>query len=272
MPVALATNMTTVLVSRFIQGCGGSAPLTNTGGTISDLFTRDTSGIAMSIYGVSSTIGPPLSLVLTGYLASIKGFRILSWALMAITGGFLILIILTLPETRHTTILDKKVSKVRKLLKKEGIVEMKIYDANIDEKKNLYNLVAINLTRPVRFLFTEPITAFAAVYNGFIFGVVFLFNEAFPLVFGESHGFNTGEVGLAFIGICLGSVIGVSIYPLQERYYHKAVAANDGKSIPEARMWMARAGSVMLPISLFWFAWTSYSSVNNSFSVDSGSS
>jgi hypothetical protein len=39
----------------------------------------------MSIYGVSSTIRPPLSLMVTGYLAWIKGFRNLSWDLMGIT-------------------------------------------------------------------------------------------------------------------------------------------------------------------------------------------
>lgn len=264
LPVALATNLETVLVSRFIQGLGGSAPLTNTGGTISDLFTRDSSGFAMSIYGVSSTIGPPLSLVMTGYLAWIKGFRILSWALMGITGGLWIIVLFTLPETRHSIILDKKVAKLVKQLKSEGLGDREIFDANVDEKRSLHSLIANNLTRPIRFLFTEPITAFAAAYNGFIYGVVFLFNEAFPLVFGKGHGFNVGEVGLSFLGIVLGSVVGGLIYPLQERYYHRAVAANGGKSIPEARMWMARAGSVLLPLSLFWFAWTSYPSVSNS--------
>ncbi|KAI9738449.1 MAG: hypothetical protein M1818_005346 [Claussenomyces sp. TS43310] len=247
-PVALAPNMATVLVCRFIQGFGGSAPLTNTGGTISDLWTRDSSGFAMSIYGISSTIGPPLSLVVTGYLAWVKGFRILSWALMGITGGFWIIMILTLPETRHTAILDRKVARLNKMLTKEGITR-EILDANVDSKHSLHNLFAINLTRPLRFLFTEPITFCAALYNGFIFGVVFLFNEAMPLVFGKSHGFNVGEVGLTFGGICLGSVIGGIIYPLQERYYTRTVKANDGKSVPEARMWMARGGAIMIPIS-----------------------
>lgn len=253
--------MATVLVARFLQGFFGSAPLTNTGGTISDLWARDDSGPAMSIYGVSSTAGPSLSLVLTGYLAWIKGFRILAWALMGITGGFWIIMILTLPETRHSTILDKKTRRVRKTLAKEGITKT-ILDANIDGKRSLHSLFAINLTRPIRFLFTEPITFSAALYNGFIFGVVFLFNEAYPLVFGTAHGFNTGEVGLTFAGICIGNLIGGLIYPFQNKYYLRKVRENGGKSVPEARFWMARWGAVMIPVSLFWFAWTSYSSIH----------
>lgn len=50
-PIALAPNIGTILVCRFIQGFAGSAPLSNTGGTVSDLWARDESGAAMAFYG-----------------------------------------------------------------------------------------------------------------------------------------------------------------------------------------------------------------------------
>lgn len=91
---------------------------------------------------------------------------------------------------------------------------------------------------------------------------VYLFNEAFPLVFGPTgHGFSTGEWGLTFLGLLIGSLVGALLHPLQERVYLRRVAQNDGKGVPEARMWMARGGAFLLPISLFWFGWTSYASV-----------
>lgn len=104
----------------------------------------------------------------------------------------------------------------------------------------------------------------AAAYNGFIYGVVYLFNESFPLVFGseEGHGFDTGQTGLTFLGIAVGALIAACFYPLQERYYLRRVAENNGKGVPEARMGQARFGAFLLPISLFWFAWTSYRSVH----------
>ena len=104
----------------------------------------------------------------------------------------------------------------------------------------------------------------AAAYNGFIYGVVYLFNESFPLVFGseEGHGFNTGQTGLTFLGIAIGALIAACFYPLQERYYLRRVAENNGKGVPEARMGQARFGAFLLPISLFWFAWTSYRSIH----------
>lgn len=98
----------------------------------------------------------------------------------------------------------------------------------------------------------------AAAYNGFIYGIVYLLNESFPLVFGGGgHDFNTGEWGAAFVGLLFGSLVAAIFHPLQESYYRKQVARNDGNSVPEARMHLARFGTFLLPVSLFWFAWTS---------------
>ncbi|KAF2140952.1 uncharacterized protein K452DRAFT_229687 [Aplosporella prunicola CBS 121167] len=263
-PLALAPNIGTVIVCRLIQGFFGSAPLTNTGGTVSDLWGRNECGNAMAIYGLSSTFGPPMALVISGYIALEKGWRWLFWCYLAIFGGIWIILVLTIPETRHTTILERKTKRLRKRLQQESLAAASnLHDANASEKKNLHTLFAITLTRPFRFLLTEPITFFAAAYNGFIYGIVYLLNEAFPLVFGPTgHGFNTGEWGLSFLGLAIGSLVAACFHPLQERYYLKRVAANDGHGVPEARMWLARIGTFLLPISLFWFAWTSYPSVH----------
>ncbi|KAI0157711.1 major facilitator superfamily domain-containing protein [Xylariaceae sp. FL1272] len=264
LPIALAPNIGTIIVCRFLAGFAGSAPLTNTGGSISDLFRRDESGAIMAVYGLSSTLGPPSALPVTSYIAQNLGWRWVFWVLMAITGGFWILLVLTVPETRHTFVLKEKCRRVRKEMEKEGLSAAKsIKDANADEHDSLASIIRRTLTRPLHFLFTEPITMFAATYNGFLFGLVFLFNEAFPLVFGPGgHGFDGGQVGLSFLGLTLGPVIAFCFYPLQERYYQSRLAANNGKGVPEARVWMARGGAFLIPISLFWFAWTSYPTIH----------
>ncbi|KAK5132524.1 hypothetical protein LTR08_008908 [Meristemomyces frigidus] len=266
-PLALAPNIETVIICRLIQGFGGSAPLSNTGGTVSDLWERNESGKAMMVYGASSTFGPPFALVLSGYIVQQLGWHMLFWIFMIITGGLWVIMVLTLPETRHSIILEKKAKRVRKTLAKEGAVSPAVFENISDahnkaEKRSIHTLFAVNLTRPIRFLLTEPITMGAAAYNGFIYGIVYLFNTAFPIVFGPGgHDFNTGEWGLAFLGLALGTLAAAACHPLQERYYLKCVAANNGKGVPEARMYQARFGAFLLPISLFWFAWTSYPSI-----------
>lgn len=65
---------------------------------------------------------------------------------------------LTVPETRASIILEKKAKRVRKQLRAEGFDSAadNLLDADADEKKSLHTLFAITLTRPIRFLFTEP--------------------------------------------------------------------------------------------------------------------
>ena len=51
--------------------------------------------------------------------------------------------------------------------------------------------------------------------------------------------------------MAIGPIIAFCMYPLQERYYLRRVAEIQGKVVPEARMWMARGGALLIPIGLF---------------------
>lgn len=247
-PAALAPNMSALVGIRFLQGFVGSAPLTNTGGTIADLWERDYSGAPMAIYGLSSTLGPPIALPLTGYFAQYEGWRWLFWFFMAVLGFSWILLALTLPETRHPIILKQKTTRLRDQLKALGYPAASCIQSPPD--RGLGHLFKVTLTRPVRFLFTEPITFCTALYNGLIYGLVFLFNESFPMVFGHLHRFTHAQTSLTFLGLCVGSLLASFAHPIQERHYLKV-------RTPEARVWLSLPACFLLPISLFWFAATS---------------
>jgi len=98
----VAPNIGAIFVTRFLGGLLGTAAATNTGGTIHDLWVRDESGGPLSLYTLSSVSSPPLSLVYTGYLIMNKGWQWTFWVFMAVSGAFLVLYILTIPETRAT--------------------------------------------------------------------------------------------------------------------------------------------------------------------------
>lgn len=69
-----------------------------------------------------------------------------------------------------------------------------------------------------------------------------------------------GISGLAFIGIGVGLVIGNLLTPFVNRFYKQAcdkAAARGEKVAPEARLVGCSIGACLLPIGLFWFAWTS---------------
>ena len=100
---------------------------------------------------------------------------------------------------------------------------------------------------------------FAALWNGLLYGLIFLFNDAFAGIFGPGDGYNwqhPGLVQLTFGALVVGEVLGFLIYPYtQERYYQYAIR-KAGQSVPEARMASGTVGCCLLPIGLFIFAWT----------------
>lgn len=149
-----------------------------------------------------------------------------------------------MPETRHTIILAKKTHRLRKQLSSQT----PLFASAIvpPPRTSLSHLFKVTLTRPIRFLFTEPITFSAALYNGLIYGIVFLFNEAFPLVFENMYDFTPAEASLTFLGLCVGSIVASFFHPIQERHYLTV-------RTPESRMWLSLPACFLLPVSLFWF-------------------
>ena len=104
----------------------------------------------------------------------------------------------------------------------------------------------------------EPILILVTLYMAFIYGTIYLFFESYPISFQEQRGWNGGVGALPFIGIIIGVVIGVAIITWNSngRFKQKMIA-NGGKPIPEERLIPMIIGAFLLPIGLFWFAWTS---------------
>ena len=55
---AVSTNLNMLIAFRFLEGVFGSAPLTNGGGTIADLFVQEKRGRAMSTFAMGPIVGP----------------------------------------------------------------------------------------------------------------------------------------------------------------------------------------------------------------------
>ena len=67
-PCALAKNIATELVARFIDGLAGSAFLSVAGGTVGDMFARNELQAPMMIFTASPFVGPPLGPMVAGFI------------------------------------------------------------------------------------------------------------------------------------------------------------------------------------------------------------
>jgi hypothetical protein len=76
-------------------------------------------------------------------------------------------------------------------------------------------------------------------------------------VFGHNHGFTLSQVGLCFLGIFIGMVIGVASDPIWRRNYERLIRNREqqtgekGGSEPEFRLPPTIAGSIIVPVGLF---------------------
>lgn len=237
---ALVKNLGGFLVLRFLSGWFCAVTIANFGGTIADLFDPHDTGRAMSLFLWAATAGSPFGYFLFSFVAQYRGWRDVFWALLGICGGVWLVMCATLKETRHSIILLRRAARERK---ERGTDAIEVSDSM--KQRGSKELFKVALLRPFRFLFSEAIIVFGALYNGYLYGLSFLFNGAFALVFGPGgHDFAVDGIGMSFLGI----VVGISIGPItniwQERYYQRRIAAMGGKNIPEARVQMGKVAAV----------------------------
>lgn len=99
-------------------------------------------------------------------------------------------------------------------------------------------------------------------FTAILLGILYIFFQAFPLVFANVYHFDLQMIGCTFLGLLVGMVSGTLTDPLWARNYRRLVANNNGVSEPEFRLPPAMAGAVLVPVGIFWFAWTTVESVH----------
>lgn len=110
--------------------------------------------------------------------------------------------------------------------------------------------------------------AVLSTYTSLLQAVLYMCFSAFPLVFGNNHGFNLWQIGLTFLGLAVGNVIACLCNPLWHKQWMGSIAKEKAKhgaeykTQPELRLPPAIVGGPMLTAALFWFAWTTYPSVH----------
>lgn len=118
------------------------------------------------------------------------------------------------------------------------------------------------MVRPWVLLVSEPIVLLLAIYAAIIYGILFMALAAFPIVFGEEHGWSQGIDGLSFLGVIGGQITAVVFYLWLDARYKRTSARMGGFAPAEERLPPALIGAPALPIGLFWFAFTTYASVH----------
>ena len=95
-----------------------------------------------------------------------------------------------------------------------------------------------------------------AFYASFVFALLYMTLEVFPIVFQEERGYGQVVASLPFLGLFIGILGAVGINLANEPRYRRIADAAKGKPVPEARLPPMIVGSFLFPIGLFWFGWS----------------
>lgn len=87
----------------------------------------------------------------------------------------------------------------------------------------------------------------------FIYGLVYCLLEAYPYVFEEIYGFNTGVSGLPFNGLIVGQLLACAYILSEHTSYARKLAKNNNVPVPEWRLVPPLLGAPVFTIGIFWW-------------------
>ena len=251
---ATSENLQTVMLCRFFTGFFGSCPLAVVAAVFADMFDNTQRGVAVVIFASTVFMGPMLGPFIGGFIqASYLGWRWNLYLPGIMGGAATILLVIFLKESYAPVVLISKAAELRRRTKNWGI-HAKQEEVEVDLKE----LITKNFTRPIRLLITEPIILLITIYMSFIYGLLYLFLTAYPLVFAGVHQIKPGVSGLPFFGMVVGILLVATYIIVDNKRYVRKLVANGGMPIPEWRLPPVILGGVLFAIGLFWFGWSGY--------------
>lgn len=249
---ATAKDLQTVMITRFFGAFFASAPVTNTGGVLGDLFSAAHRGMAMAGYALAVVGGPTVGPIVSAAVVQVPylGWRWTEYLTGILQSVILLNAIIFIDETYPPVLL---VTKARRLRHESGNwalhAKFEEWDVNITELARKF------LIRPIQLLCT-PICFLMALYASFCYGILYMQLGAIPYIFGEIRGWNLLQSELPFLAITLGCIIGAALNTFNQLAYNKAYEAAGQRAVPEKRLPPMMLGSIMFAGGQFITAWT----------------
>jgi hypothetical protein len=156
----------------------------------------------------------------------------------------------TMKESSAYIILERRVQRRRR---ETGNDKLK---SKLDSGRTPAQLFAFSILRPLKMLFLSPIIFSLSLYAATLYSYMYLCFTTFPKIFQEQYGFSSGSSGLAYLGIGVGSSVGLVLAAgLSDRTVKQMTARNGGVPKPEYRLPLLVVGAFLVPIGLFWYGW-----------------
>ena len=154
-----------------------------------------------------------------------------------------------IPETLPRIVIAREARKAHSLSPDEVIIT--------ESKIHVLQEIRFITTMALKIMVTEPIVAFLAIYNGFAYGLLFLYLDGVFAVFVVNNGLSFLGASLTYLNFVVAVTIMFMFMPIQTYLFKRDRMKRGGQGRPEARLLTSLVGVWGFPLSLFWFAFTS---------------
>ncbi|KAM0262066.1 hypothetical protein ACHAPA_009429 [Fusarium lateritium] len=256
---AKAPSLSSLIAFRFLSGTFGSAPITNGGGTIADMIVQEKRGAAMAAFTVGPLLGPIIGPVVGGVVTDALGWRWVFWIIAIMAGVLSTIFLFASEETYAPVILARKTTKLKK---ETGNPDLR---SKLDAGLSPADYFKRGILRPFKMLAFSPICIICGLYVGLAYAYLYLLFTSLTPLFMRIYHFNTVHAGLTFLGLGVGSMVGVAYFSYSSDKYVKKKAAtakeqgvvDPAESMkPEHRLPPLKTGAILLPAGLFIYGWT----------------
>ena len=235
-----ARNFATLLICRFLCGFWGSAGIAIGAGTIVDVWgLAKAGGLARLLFACGPFLGPAMGPLVGAYVMNEYNgdWRWTQWTVVLI-GAPIWILALFMKETT-----DFRVERGAEYSGRFGTVQFAL------------STLKAAVLRSMAILTSEPIALSLTLYTGYAYAMVFSFFASATYVYSLDYAFNPRQIGLSSIGVIIGYCLAAVMYMIFDiTLYARAVRqAPGGRPAPEHKLYTAMAGSIFLPIGLFWF-------------------
>jgi multidrug resistance protein len=208
---ALAINLPMLIIFQFLCGAAGSTALTNVAGTIADLFgDMDGAGQPMALFVAAANIGPSIGSPVGEWIADNANMgRRWIFYINIIIGGVFAFALIFVPETLPKVVISRAV-------KRHGSVDENAVAVALGSSKiQVIKEIRFIATMALKIMVTEPIVIFLAVYNGWAYGLLFLYLDGVFDVFAFNNGLSYVDASLTYLNFAVGVTITFLFMPVQ---------------------------------------------------------
>jgi MFS family permease len=184
-------------------------------------------------------------------------WRWVFWILAIFGGAFGILLLVVGRETYHPILLERKAAALRK---ETGNPNLR---SKLTKQIPPREVFIRAISRPMKMLILSPIVGLMSTYIAINYGILYLFFTTVTFVFEDQYHFSSGAVGLSYIGVGVGMIVGMACLGIMsDRIIKQQQAIGDVKPEHRLPLILTLPGAIGLPIGVFIYGWTTYYKVH----------